>query len=76
MKNDLHIKLANKISDELISLWKNNKTKNKSIINLFNELLDDKYEDIKYSILSYIPEVLSVRGYEIVDSENFELKKY
>ena len=76
MKNDLHIKLANKISDELISLWKSNKTKNKSIINLFNELLDDKYEDIKYSILSYIPEVLSVRGYEIVDSENFELKKY
>ena len=76
MENDLHIKLANKISDELISLWKNNKTKNKSIINLFNELLDDKYKDIKYSILSYIPEVLSVRGYEIVDSENFELKKY
>ena len=76
MENDLHIKLANKISDELISLWKNNKTKNKSIINLFNELLDDKYKGIKYSILSYIPEVLSVRGYEIVDSENFELKKY
>lgn len=76
MNNDLHIKLADKISDELISLWKNNKTKNKSIIDLFNDLLDEKYRDIQYSVLSYVPEKLSIKGYEIIDSENFELKKY
>lgn len=76
MDNDLHIKLANRICDELIYLWKNNKTKNKSIIELFNELLEEEYRDIQYSVLSYIPEKLSVKGYEIIDSDNFKLKKY
>lgn len=52
------------------------KTKKKKIIDLYNELLDEKYKDMHYLILSYIPERLSVKGYEIVNSEYFELKKY
>ena len=76
MDNKTYIKEADRISDELIKLWKHNKTKNKKIIELYNELLNTKYSDIKYLVLSYIPERLSVKGYEIVNSEYFELKKY
>lgn len=76
MDNNICMKIANEVCDNLIELWKNNKTKNKNIIDLFNQLLDKKYSDNKYLILSYIPEILSKRGYEIVNSEFFELKKY
>ena len=76
MDNKLYIDLADTISDQLISLWKENKTKNKKIIDLYNELLDEEYKDMKYVILSYIPERLSVKGYDIINSEYFELKKY
>lgn len=76
MDNEIYIKEADRISDELINLWKHNKTENKKIIDLYNELLNDKYNDIKYLILSYIPERLSIKGYEIVNSKYFELKKY
>jgi len=76
MDNEIYIKLADSISDQLISLWQNKKTKNKKIIDLYNELLDDKYKDMQYLILSYIPERLSVKGYEIVNCQYFELKKY
>ena len=76
MDNKLYIDLADSISDQLISLWKENKTKNKKIIDLYNELLDEEYKDMQYVILSYIPERLSVKGYDIVNSEYFELKKY
>lgn len=76
MDNELYIKLADEISDKLISLWKQNKTKNKKIIDLYNEILDKEYKDIQYIILTYIPERLSIKGYEIVNSDFFELKKY
>jgi len=76
MDNELYVKIADDISDRLISLWQNKKTNNKKIIDLYKELLDEKYKDIQYYILSYIPERLSVKGYEIINSEFFELKKY
>ena len=76
MDNELYIKLADTISDELILLWKENKTKNKKIMDLYNNILDKKYKDIQYNILTYIPEMLSKKGYEIINSDYFELKKY
>lgn len=76
MDINLCIKLADSISDQLILLWKNNKTNNKSIIELYNELLDEKYKSMNSLILTYIPERLAVKGYEIVNSNNFQLKKY
>lgn len=76
MNIDLCIKLADSISDKLILLCKNNKTNNKSILELYNELLDNKYKNMSNYILAYIPERLAVKGYEIVNSSNFELKKY
>lgn len=76
MDNELYIKLADEISDKLIYLWKNKKTQNKNIIELYNDLLDKKYKDIQYNILSYIPGRLSIKGYEIINSNYFDLKKY
>lgn len=76
MDNELCIKIADEISDKLISLWKNKQTNNKNIMDLYNQILDEKYKENQYHILSYIPERLSIKGYEIVNSNNFELKKY
>lgn len=76
MDNELYIEIADEISDKLIELWKTNKTKDKKILELYKELLDEKYNDIQYFVLSYIPERLSIKGYEIVNTNFFELKKY
>lgn len=76
MNNYLYIKEADRISEELIKISNQNKSNDKKIIEIYNELLDNKYSNIKYLILSYIPERLSVKGYEIVNSEIFKLKKY
>lgn len=76
MDNELCIKIADEISDKLISLWKNKQTNNKNIMDLYNQILDEKYKENQYYILSYVPERLSIKGYEIVNSNNFELKKY
>ena len=76
MDNELCIKIAEEISDKLISLWKNKQTNNKNIMDLYNQILDEKYKENQYYILSYVPERLSIKGYEIVNSNNFELKKY
>ena len=40
------------------------------------ELLEEKYKDYHYDILSYIPGRLAVKGYEIVNANYFALKKY
>ena len=45
-------------------------------IDLYNELLTEEDKEIQYIILTYVPERLSVKGYEIVNSEFFELEKY
>lgn len=76
MDNEMYIKIADQITNKLISLCKNNKTNNKSVIELYNELLDEKYKPYKSQILSYIPERLSAKGYVIENSNNFQLKKY
>lgn len=76
MENEIYIKIADEICDELINLWKNNKVKNRKIIDLYNEILEQKYKDKQCIILSYVPERLAVKGYEIVNSEFFELEKY
>lgn len=76
MNNDLCAKIANEISDKLIYLCINKKTKNKSILELYNELLDEKYYEYKINILPYIPDQLARKGYEIIDSENFDIRKY
>ena len=76
MGNEMFIRIADDISEKMILISKDKKCKNKSIIELYDELLDKKYLEYKYCILSYIPERLSVKGYEIVNSSKFELKKY
>lgn len=76
MEQDIYIEIANEISDKLISLNNDKQTKEKNIVELYNELLDKKYQEYRYDILSYIPKQLAVKGYEIVNSEHFELKKY
>lgn len=76
MEQDICIKIADEISDKLISLNKNKEAKEKNIVELYNELLDKKHQEYRYDILSYIPKQLAVKGYEIVNSEHFELKKY
>lgn len=76
MDNNLCIKIADEISDKLILLCQNNKTENKGVIELYNELLDDKYKKYRNDILLYIPGRLAAKGYEIVNSNNFQLKKY
>ena len=76
MDNETCIKIADQISDKLIKLCINNETNNKSIIELYNELLDDKYEEYKTEILSHIAERLSLKGYVIENGNNFMLRKY
>lgn len=76
MEQDICIKIASEISDKLIFLNNNKKTKEKTIIQLYSELLEKKYEKYYYYILTYIPKQLAIKGYEIVNSECFELKKY
>ena len=76
MEQDIYIKVADEISNKLISLSKNKKAKEKTILEIYNELLEKKYQEYHYDILSYIPGRLATKGYEIVNSDYFELKKY
>ena len=71
-----YIKIASDITNQLISICKKNKTNNKSIIELYNELLKEEYKPYRSDILVYIPEQLSIKGYEIVTSNPLSLKKY
>lgn len=76
MNQDICIKIADEISEQLISLCNNKMTQEKTIIELYNELLEPIHQEYYHDILSYIPERLAVKGYEIVNSNYFELKKY
>lgn len=69
-------KIANKICDKLVSLCNKNMTNGKSLDKLYSELLDSKYVEYRMLILSYIPGRLAYLGYEIVNVENFSIKKY
>lgn len=76
MNRNTCIKIADEISEQLISLCNDKMTQEKTIIELYNELLEPKHQEYYHDILSYIPERLAVKGYEIVNSNYFELKKY
>lgn len=68
------LKEAEIVSKKIISLWENNKLVNKGIIGICDELIKDK--KLRNKVLVYIPSILAKKGYEIVDANNFELKKY
>ena len=76
LDHKIYMKKAEEICDQLFILAKNNQTKHKTLIELYSGLLDKESEEDKYLILSYIPECLSRKGYEITNSEYFEIKKY
>lgn len=76
MKQDIYIKIADEISDRLISLNNQKETIEKSIIELYDELLTEEYKKYRYDVLSYIPKQLAIKGYEIVNEDYFRLKKY
>lgn len=76
MNRNTCIKIADEISEQLISLCNDKMTQEKTIIELYNELLEPTHQEYYHDILSYIPERLAVKGYEIVNSNYFELKKY
>ena len=65
-------KITDNICDKLIKI--NNADKN--ILELIDELIDDKYIKYKKDILVLIPSVLAKKGYVIKNSENFKLEKY
>ena len=68
------LKEAEEVSEKIISLWQNDEIKNKSIIDVCNELIVDR--EMCYKVLVYIPSILAKKGYEIVDADDLELKKY
>lgn len=76
MEHNLCIKIADEISDKLIFLCKEPEYQKKTLLEIYSELLDKKYKKYHYDILSYIPERLAVKGYEIVSSKPFQLQKY
>lgn len=76
MDQDTIIKIADKISNQLISLYQKGEVHGKTILELYSELLEPQYQKYRNDILSYISERLAVKGYEIVNSNYFELKKY
>lgn len=76
MNHDMYIKIADQICNTIISLYKNKKLNNKNFLELYNELLDEKYMEYHSNILSYVPDHLAIKGYEIVSVNPFEIRKY
>lgn len=70
------MEISEAISDKLINVWKEGKTKDKKLLDLYNGFLEEKHKEYKTDILSYIPKILAVRGYVIVNNEYFQLEKY
>lgn len=75
MDNELLIKIADDISEKLISITSKNDV-NKTFLELYHELLSSEYKEYESTILSYIPERLAVKGYEVINQKYFGLKKY
>jgi hypothetical protein len=65
-------KEARRIVDELILI--DNK-ENKSLIELYELLLNKKYLKYYYKILIKIPSILANLNYEIIDANNFKIRK-
>lgn len=76
MDQEMCMKIADDITNQLIKLCQKNKVKKKTILQIYSELLEAKYKDYHYDILSYIPGRLAAKGYEIVNTNYFALKKY
>lgn len=79
MSNEIYgkiIQIADDISDKLIYVNAKNQSENKTLLQLYHELLDSQYKEYELVILSYLPERLAIKGYEIVNQKYFELKKY
>ena len=76
MDQEMCMKIADDITNKLIKLCRTKKVKNKTILQVYSELLEEKYKDYHCDILSYIPGRLAVKGYEIVNANYFALKKY
>ena len=66
-------KITNELCDKLINF--NNKH-NRNILELIDELLDNKYKKYKKDILVLLPSILAEKGYVIKNSDFFELEKY
>lgn len=76
MTDEQMMKVANDISDKLIRINTKNTAGDKTLLQLYYELLGDKYKGYETSILTYLPERLAAKGYEIVNQKWFQLKKY
>ena len=65
---------AERITIKLIEICSKNNSK--SILDLFNELIDKKMKDRDIEILSLIPNILARKGYDIINTNPLELKEY
>ena len=71
MDNKLIEEEAMRITDELININKSNK----SLDNLFSNLIDDKYKKYDIKVLYHIPYLLAEKNYIIKSFNPFELEK-
>jgi hypothetical protein len=69
-------KESNRIALELIIMHKNKNLKNKTLLELYEELLNKDYKKYYYEILVKIPNILSENNYEILNSKYLKLKEY
>ena len=65
---------AERITIKLIEICSKNNSK--SIIELFNELIDDNMKPKDMEVLSLIPNILARKGYDIINTNPLELKEY
>ena len=68
--------IAEKITIKMIDMYNKNLVNNKSIMDIFNELLSDNMSDKSMEILSYIPSILAKKGYDIINTDPLVLKEY
>ncbi len=76
MESNICLKIADEISDQLISLSENSRFKKKTLLEIYDKLLDQQFLNYRTDILSYIPGCLASKGYEIKNTKYFELIKY
>lgn len=69
-------KRAEEICLKMINLYNNNKISNIGFLSLYAELLNEEDKSNYLEILSYLPTKFAEMGYDIVDSDVFEISKY
>lgn len=72
MNSDIY-KLTEIVCDKMIKICKSN---NKSFLDIYKDLTKDYTKQQQKEILTNIPEILAKKGYEIINSDLFELRKY